>query len=226
MEALFNSVINSSVTVTSFLICSAASIVLGIITALCYTRVSERYTGSFVTTLALLPAIIQVVIMMVNGNIGTGVAVAGAFSLVRFRSLPGTAREIGFIFISLAAGLSLGMGYIAYGVIFTLLLCLTAIILKAVSFGEKASKDKKILTVVIPESLDYTTVFDDEFSTYLKRYALVSVKTTNMGSLFKLKYEIVLSSPHKEKEFIDALRCKNGNLEIMCSTELLNQEIL
>lgn len=226
METLFNSVIDSSVTVSSFLICTAASIISGLIISLCYTKVSDRYTGSFVTTLALLPAIIQVVIMMVNGNIGTGVAVAGAFSLVRFRSIPGTAKEIGFIFISLAAGLSLGMGYIAYGMLFTLILSLTAVILKAVSFGEKAGKGKKLLTVVIPESLDYTSVFDDEFSRYLKKYELRSVKTTNMGSLFKLKYEIVLNSDKKEKEFIDALRCKNGNLEIICSTELLNNEIL
>lgn len=226
METLFNSVIDSSVTVTSFLICTAASIVSGLIISLCYTRVSDRYTGSFVTTLAILPAIIQVVIMMVNGNIGTGVAVAGAFSLVRFRSIPGTAKEIGFIFISLAAGLSLGMGYIAYGVLFTLILCFTAVILKALAFGEKAGRGKKLLTVVIPESLDYTSVFDNEFSEYLKKYELRSVKTTNMGSLFKLKYEIVLNSDKKEKEFIDALRCKNGNLEIICSTELVNNEIL
>ncbi len=226
MEALFNSVIKTDVTVTSFILCTAFSIVSGLLIALCYTRVSSRYTGSFVTTLALLPAIIQVVIMMVNGNIGTGVAVAGAFSLVRFRSIPGTAREIGFIFISLAAGLALGMGYIGYGLVFTVLLCITAIILKAVSFGEKSLRNKKLLTVVVPESLNYNTAFDEELNRYLKKHELVSVKTTNMGSLFKLKYEIVLSSPEKEKEFIDSLRCKNGNLEIICSTELLNQEIL
>lgn len=226
MEALFDSVIKTDVTVTSFMLCTAFSIASGLLIALCYTKVSSRYTGSFVTTLALLPAIIQVVIMMVNGNIGTGVAVAGAFSLVRFRSIPGTAREIGFIFISLATGLALGMGYIAYGLVFTVLLSATALILKAISFGEKGMKNKKLLTIVVPESLNYSTAFDKEFSEYLQKHELINVKTTNMGSLFKLKYEIILSSPEKEKEFIDALRCKNGNLEIICSSELLNQEIL
>lgn len=226
METPFSSIISDSVTINIFIICTVSSLVLGALTALCYMKTSKKYTGSFVTTLAVLPAVIQVIIMMVNGNLGAGVAVAGAFSLVRFRSIPGTAKEIGAIFVALASGLATGMGYIAYAAVFTLTVCLVLILYNLISFGEKAQKGKKILTVVIPEGLDYTNCFDDIFSQYLKSNELVQSKTTNMGSLFKLRYEIVLKDSLKEKEMIDALRCRNGNLEIICSNQILSQEIL
>ncbi len=226
METPFSSIISDSVTINIFIICTVSSLVLGALTALCYMKTSKKYTGSFVTTLAVLPAVIQVIIMMVNGNLGAGVAVAGAFSLVRFRSIPGTAKEIGAIFVALASGLATGMGYIAYAAVFTLTVCLVLILYNLISFGEKAQKGKKILTVVIPEGLDYTNCFDDIFSQYLKSNELVQSKTTNMGSLFKLRYEIVLKDSSKEKEMIDALRCRNGNLEIICSNQILSQEIL
>jgi len=226
MSGIFQSVISLNITILSFLACVLTSIVVGAAIAVSYMKTSKRYTNSFVVTLALLPAVVQVVIMMVNGNLGAGVAVAGAFSLVRFRSIPGTAKEIGFIFIALAAGLSTGMGYIAFAIIFVAIMCLLSIVYDKVGFGGKYVANKKNLTVVIPESLDYTGVFDGVFKKYLAEWELVNVKTTNMGSLFKIKYEIALKDPSKEKEFIDALRCKNGNLEIICSRAEINQEIL
>ena len=226
MSGIFESVNTTSITVLSFFLCMLTSVVIGAAVAVTYMKTSKRYTNSFVVTLALLPAVVQVVIMMVNGNLGAGVAVAGAFSLVRFRSIPGTAKEIGYIFIALAAGLATGMGYIAFAIIFAAIMCLLSIVYNLIGFGGKHETNKKSLTVVIPESLDYTGVFDGVFKKYLTDWELINVKTTNMGSLFKLKYEISFKDASKEKEFIDALRCKNGNLEIICSRSELNQEIL
>ena len=226
MSRIFESVLTLSLTPGAFLLCTIVSILIGAGIAVCYMFTGKRYTGSFVTTLALLPAVVQVVIMMVNGNLGAGVAVAGAFSLVRFRSIPGTAKEIGFIFIALAAGLATGMGYVTFAIIFTLIMCGVNVLYKFLGFGEKGMAGKKSLTIVMPEGLDYNGVFNDVFKKYLVSCELVSVKTTNMGSLFKLKYEIKLKNPKKEKEFIDELRCRNGNLEIICAKEGLNQEIL
>lgn len=226
MSAIFSSVISGDVNITSFLICMGVSIVIGAAIAVTYMKTSRRYTNSFVTTLAILPAVVQVVIMMVNGNIGAGVAVAGAFSLVRFRSIPGTAKEIGYIFIALAAGLATGMGYVAFAVVFAVIMCVVGVIYTLVGFGGKSHHHQKYLTVVIPESLDYTEVFNDVFEKYLSKQELIKVKTTNMGSLFKLSYDITLKDPKKEKEFIDGLRTRNGNLEIMCTRADLSQEIL
>lgn len=226
MSAIFSSVITLNITLFSFMICILTSIAIGALVAFTYMKTSKRYTSSFVTTLAMLPAVVQVVIMMVNGNLGAGVAVAGAFSLVRFRSIPGTAKEIGYIFIALAAGLSTGMGYIAFAIIFAVMMCALGFIYTKLGFGGIHHGHKKNLTIVIPESLDYTGVFNDVFKIYLSSCELVNVKTTNMGSLFKLKYEVSFKDPKKEKEFIDELRTRNGNLEIICSRAELNQEIL
>lgn len=226
MSGIFQSVISLEINIISFLSCMLASVLIGAAIAITYMKTSKRYTNSFVVTLALLPAVVQVVIMMVNGNLGAGVAVAGAFSLVRFRSIPGTAKEIGFIFISLAAGLSTGMGYIAFAVVFAVIMCLMSVLYQLIGFGGKDVPNKKILTVVIPENLDYTGVFDPVFKKHLSSCELINVKTTNMGSLFKLRYEITFKSPDKEKEFIDELRCRNGNLEIICARAEQSPEIL
>ncbi|MDD6145827.1 MAG: DUF4956 domain-containing protein [Oscillospiraceae bacterium] len=226
LSQIFESVIPSSLTPGSFAVCTLVSLLLGAVIALCYMKTGTRYTGSFVTTLAMLTTVVQIVIMMVNGNLGAGVAVAGAFSLVRFRSIPGTAREIGFIFVALACGLATGMGYVAFAVVFALIMCIISVIYKVVGFGERNAAGKKTLTVVVPENLDYTDIFNDIFETYLSFSDLISVKTTNMGSLFKLKYEIRLKDPKTEKQFIDALRCRNGNLEIICARDIYSQAIL
>lgn len=154
------------------------------------------------------------VIMMVNGNIGAGVAVAGAFSLVRFRSAPGTAKEISAIFAAMCTGLTIGMGYILFAIIFAIIACAFTLVLDISNFGE-VKDATKTLTITIPESLNYTDVFDDIFKTYTNSVELISAKTTNMGSLFKLTYEVSMKDTSKEKEFIDDLRCRNGNLDIL-----------
>lgn len=195
-----------------FLLCIGVALGLGILIAVLYMY-KTKYSKSFVVTLAILPSIVAVIIMMVNGDLGAGVAVAGAFSLVRFRSVPGTAKEIGAIFLAMGTGLAIGMGYLGYAVIFVMIVNLVNILLNASPFGNP-NTNVKLLTITIPESLDYSDIFDDLFETYTSQVNLNIVKTTNMGSLFKLTYEVVLIDVSKEKAFIDELRCRNGNLEI------------
>lgn len=215
MESIFTESVNGSVTPGSFFLCLGTALVLGGVIAGCY-MFRNTYTKSFVVTLVLLPAIVQLIIMLVNGNIGAGIAVMGAFSLVRFRSAQGTAREIGSIFLAMAVGLALGMGFVGVAVIFTILMGLVSVLLTLMKFGER-KQEELLLRITIPESLDYTQVFDEIFQTYTKSWKLLQVKTTNMGSLFKLEYRIELKDPAQEKKMLDELRCRNGNLEILCS---------
>jgi len=196
------------------LVYTGAGLLLGLVIALFYMYKSS-YNKQFVVTLTLLPAIVGAVISIVNGNVGTGIAVMGAFSLVRFRSIPGTAKEIGFIFFSMAVGLATGMGYVLYAAVFTVLIGLVSLLLSASGFGEPR-RPRKQLRVTIPESLDYTGLFDDLFAEFTATHKLKRVRTTNMGSLFQLSYEIVLKDEAREKEMIDQFRCRNGNLDIVC----------
>lgn len=227
MDGLFNGLFSSGLTqtinVVDFITCVGFSLVLGLIMAMAY-RYKTLCSRSFLTTLAVLPSVVCVVIMMVNGNIGTGVAVAGAFSLVRFRSAPGSAKEIGAIFLAMGAGLICGMGYLMYALLFTILLCAITMLYARVNFGVRHNGSvERVMRVTIPENLNYTEVFNDIFDTYTTYHKLSKVKTTDMGSLFKLTYELTLKNANKEKEFIDELRTRNGNLEIMISEQLPGQ---
>ena len=214
----------ASVTGLQFMECTLASIVLGVFCSLIYMYRS-RYHKNFVVTLALMPLIVQLVIMLVNGNLGAGVAVMGAFSLVRFRSIPGTAKDIGSIFCAMAVGLATGMGYLAAALIFLLCFSVVNVILNVSRFGE-GNQGEKQLKITIPENLDYMGIFDDLFEKYTKEYHLTQVKTTNMGSLFELTYSINLKSGQEEKKFIDDIRCRNGNLKIVCGLNPENQEMI
>lgn len=200
-----------------YIICIVSAVIMGVILSYAI-QFRSSISKSFAVTLALLPSVVTVVIMMVNGSIGTGIAVAGAFSLVRFRSVPGTAKEITGVFIAMAIGLACGMGNILYGAIFTAITIISLLILENTSFGEaKDESGLKVLKVTIPEDLDYTEIFVDLFEQYTERCKLTMVKTINLGSMFRLSYELVLKDPYEEKEFIDQLRVRNGNLEITCS---------
>lgn len=214
----------ASVTGLQFMECTLASIVLGVFCSLIYMYRS-RYHKNFVVTLALMPLIVQLVIMLVNGNLGAGVAVMGAFSLVRFRSIPGTAKDIGSIFCAMAVGLATGMGYLAAALVFLLCFSVVNVILNVSRFGE-GNQGEKQLKITIPENLDYMGIFDDLFEKYTKEYRLTQVKTTNMGSLFELTYSINLKSGQEEKKFIDDIRCRNGNLKIVCGLNPENQEMI
>ena len=218
-RGLFDAETANVIAVSDFMICIVCSLIIGFVIAAMYMYKST-YSKSFIVTLAMLPAVVCVVIMMVNGNIGAGVAVAGAFSLVRFRSVPGTAKEIGVLFMAMGAGLIMGMGYIAYAFLFVIIRGLVNMLYAQLDFGAKKQKAlHKTLRITIPEDLDYTDVFDDIFDRYTEKSELVNVKTTNMGSLFKLTYNLTFKTENTEKAFIDEIRCRNGNLEITISNQ-------
>jgi len=220
-KGLFDTALTDVIGVTDFLLCLGFSLLLA-----CLSAFDELAYSSFYPL--ILPegmeekgyTVVCVVIMMVNGNVGTGVAVAGAFSLVRFRSVPGTAKEIGVLFLAMGVGLIAGMGYLAFAALFTVIMCAVFMLYNRLDFGAKKNAQAyKTLTITIPEELDYAGVFDEIFAQYTVSYELMTVKTTNMGSLFRLTYHIVLRDPAGEKEMIDKLRCRNGNLEIIVSRQ-------
>ena len=214
-SALYSS--NRALTLSGFLIIIFSSLVLGLAFALLY-RKTEACTRSFAFTLAMLPAVVATVILMVNGSIGAGVAVAGTFSLVRFRSAQGSAKEILSVFISMAIGLACGMGYPLLAVLFTLILCLVFLLFSGVLFSESGDADlERSLQITVPEDLEYADMFDDIFRRFTKKAKLVRVKTTNLGSLNRLTYDVILLRNGEEKAMIDELRCRNGNLEINLS---------
>ncbi|MGN1422155.1 MAG: DUF4956 domain-containing protein [Oscillospiraceae bacterium] len=214
---MFTSIIDATtgLTAQSALICTLASIVLGAAAAGLFRLNNPRGSKNLTAALAVLPALVQAVIMLVSGSVGAGIAVMGAFNLVRFRSAPGSARDICFIFYAMAIGLATGMGYIGFAVLTAVLV---GIVLAVLSFlpAFRRNGTLKQLRVLIPEDMDYTGCFDDIFAEYLVSHKLTLAKTTNMGTLFDLRYEIVMKDPSKEKEMIDKIRTRNGNLMVSC----------
>ena len=217
-KGIFDSETMQTISVGDFLLCLGVSLVLGIVLAAAYMWKNE-HTKSFLMTIALLPAVVCVVIMMVNGNIGAGVAVAGAFSLVRFRSAPGSAKEIVTIFLAMGAGLIAGMGYLGFAALFTVIMSLMFMLCNLLAGNVQSDAVHKTIKITIPEDLDYTGVFDDIFERYTRKNELVKVKTTNMGSMFRLTYNVTLRDAAMEKQMLDELRIRNGNLEIMVSRQ-------
>ena len=214
---MFDSVIGVRMDLVSFLVCELSAMALGLLAAFVFTR-REHHSGAYAQTLALLPPVVALVIMMVNGNIGAGLAVAGTFALVRFRSAPGTAKEITAIFFTVAIGLACGMGYVGYAAVFFLLVSACALLLDQVHFGQPANRHRQ-LKITIPENLDYDGIFDDIFEKYTTDHELQKVKTTNMGTLYELSYNIHIKGGDVSKAFMDELRCRNGNLNIVCGRE-------
>ena len=207
-----------------FLLCCLASIVLGAAVAAIY-MFRHTYSKNFVVTLALLPLIVQMVITLVNGNLGAGIAVMGVFNLVRFRSIPGSAKDIGSVFLAMAIGLATGMGFIALAALFTVIVAVVNVGYVLSPFG-KQKEPEKTLKITIPEDLEYDGVFDDVLGRYADEHELVEVQTTNMGSLFQLEYAVRMKEPGLEKRMIDELRCRNGNLKIVCGRAAASKDVL
>lgn len=215
---MLNSILNgttSSINLLSILICIGCSIFLGVIIAFAY-RMTSKYSKNFLITLSMLPLLVEAVIIMVNGNLGTSVAILGAFGLVKFRSLPGTSKEILCVFFAMTVGLACGMGHIFYASMITFIGCLLIVFFSKVNIFEMNGVVKE-LRILMPEDLDYTDVFDDIFKKYTSKVELEKVKTTNMGSLFDLRYRVTMKPKVNEKKFIDDLRVRNGNLKIVLS---------
>ena len=214
----------AGVSTVDFLLCCLASIVLGAAVALIY-MFRHTYSKNFVVTLALLPLIVQMVITLVNGNLGAGIAVMGVFNLVRFRSIPGSAKDIGSVFLAMAIGLATGMGFIWLAVIFTVIVAVVNVAYVASPFGRQ-KEPEKTLRITIPDDLEYDGVFDEALVRYTDEHELTEVQTTNMGSLFLLEYAIRLKEPGLEKRMIDDLRCLNGNLKITCGRAPAGRDVL
>ena len=211
---MFDSIYSSSVTASEFFTMAGVAILSGLLFAWLMSR-RVRSTKRFFVVAAMIPFTVGAVITFVNGNIGAGVAIGGAFSLIRFRSAQGTADEIAAILIAMGAGIAFGMGYLAYGVIILLALAVLYVLFASLHlFDSKPMREERLLKVTVPESLEYTDMFDEPFARYLKSAERLGVKTTGMGSMFRLTFLVRMKDPKEEKRFIDELRTRNGNLEI------------
>ena len=214
----------AGVSTVDFLLCCAASIVLGAAVAAIY-MFRHTYSKNFVVTLALLPLIVQMVITLVNGNLGAGIAVMGVFNLVRFRSIPGSAKDIGNVFLAMAIGLATGMGFIALAVLFTVIVGIVNVVYVLTPFGRQKAPEK-MLKITLPEDLEYDGVFDGVLARYTDEHELVEVQTTNMGSLFLLEYAVRMKEPGAEKRMIDEVRCLNGNLKVVLGRAAASKDVL
>lgn len=216
--------VSEGLSIINGVLCTGAAIVIGLWIAFIYSRL-EATTKNFTMTLAMLPALVQFTIMMVNGNLGTGVAVVGAFSLVRFRSLPGSSREISFIFFAMSIGLAIGMGFVTFAAFMSVIVSLLTLLLPHIPFTKEIQNYKE-LKIVIPEDLDYTEVFDDIFSMYTRKAELIRVKTIQLGTMMETLYHVELKDLRQEKEMIDEIRCRNGNLSVIVAKRQVIQDEL
>ncbi len=219
---MFSSIIDGSITLMSFLEIIIISMVCGLISSKVYQK-SGSFTKNFIITLSVLPVLVSMVILMVNGNLGTGIAVMGSFSLIRFRSVPGTSREILGVFFSMVIGLACGTGYVYLAGILTLIVCLYILVLTKSNFITES--EEKILNILIPEDLDYSNIFNDILNKYTSSYKLIKTKTTNMGSMYELTYKVKINDDTKEKEFLDEIRVRNGNLKVSISSNMLEESL-
>lgn len=220
---MFNSILNSNLNAVTFIICVVTAIVLGFVVALMHKKTTKA-NSTFVSALVILPVLVSVVIILINGNLGTGVAIAGAFSLIRFRTIPANAKEIVHVFLAMAIGLAVGTGYIAFAALFTVVACLLSYMLYRFNFGEE--KGNYILKISVPEDIEYNGMFDDIFKKYLNKFSTYQVKTTNMGSIYEITYQINMKDKNQSKELIDELRIRNGNLKISLLDDSFNKGAL
>ncbi len=223
---MFNTIFNSTATgldITTALICAGVALGLGIVVAITHMLTSQT-SKNFLITLAVLPLLVMAVMIMINGNLGTSIAILGAFSLIRFRSIQGHAKELLSIFFAMMIGLACGMGHVLFGAVITVIAVIAIIFFSFTKILEP-NKNQRVLKIVIPEDLDYEEVFDEIFKKYTKKAELVRMKTMNMGSLYKLTYNVVMKHGVKEKAFLDEIRVKNCNLKVLLSQPCLEEEI-
>lgn len=224
LSALTTATSSGSITTQTAFAYVLLSGLLGVFIALTYMKTTDRFSTNFARTLVVLPMLVSVIIIMVNGNLGTSVAILGSFGLIRFRSMQGTSKDISYIFFTMVIGLCTSMGYLGFSVAITAFVCLVYWVLYISKFGEKKGVFKD-LRITIPENLDYAHIFDDLFEVYTSSHSLYKVKTTNMGSLYELSYRIREIEEEKEKEFLDAIRTRNGNLTVVCGQVAMAEEL-
>lgn len=223
---MFNSIFDSTTTglsITTGLTCAGVALVLGIVIAITHMKTSQTTKG-FLTTLATLPLLVMAVMIMINGNLGTSIAILGAFSLIRFRSIQGQAKDLLSVFFAMMIGLACGMGHILFAVVITAIAVVAILFFSYTNFLEP-NKKQRVLKIVIPEDLDYEEVFDEIFQKYTSQAKLIRMKTMNMGSLYKLTYDVTMKNGVKEKDFLDEIRVKNCNLKVLLSHPCMEEEI-
>ena len=215
LDTLFSSAVGDTLTLANTLVIIAASLALGMLISVTYmhTHKDHGYSSGFVVTLIMLPSIIAIIILLVGNNVARAFSLAGAFSLIRFRSAPGDPKDIAYVFFTLGVGLACGMGYLGYAAVFAVILCLVMAVLSAVRFGAKQG-GYMTLKITIPETLNIQGAFDDILEHYTSTCTLHRVKSTDFGTLFELNYRVVLRPAVDMKEFLDAVRCRNGNLTV------------
>ncbi|MBC3796999.1 DUF4956 domain-containing protein [Acetobacterium tundrae] len=225
-KILFASALTDTLSVGSTLKIIFTSLIMGLFISIVYikTQGKDGYSPGFTITLIMLPAIIAIIILLVGNNIARAFSLAGAFSLIRFRSAPGDPIDISYVFFTLAVGLACGMGYIAYGVLFAIILCIVMVILSTTKYAKPKTRNMQ-LKITIPEDLDYQDCFDDILLQYTQSYKVQRVKTCDFGALFEIVYTLCLKEDINQKEFIDKLRCRNGNLSIVLNTEINNEKV-
>lgn len=221
MDFIFTSAVADTLSISSTLAVILSAILLGLVISRVYilTHKREGYSPSFSITLIMLPAIISIIILLVGNNVARAFSLAGAFSLIRFRSAPGDPKDIAYVFFTLGTGLACGMGYIGYAAVFVIIMCIVMVVLTFINYGT-AKNSLMQLKITIPEDVDYQGLFDEIFDEYTKNYALQKVKTTDFGALFELLYTLTLKENADQKKFIDRLRCRNGNLNIILTTKV------
>lgn len=223
---MFNSIFDTTATglsITAGLICAGVALLLGIIIAITHMKTSQTTKG-FLTTLATLPLLVMAVMIMINGNLGTSIAILGAFSLIRFRSIQGKAKDLLSVFFAMMVGLACGMGHVLFAAVITAIAVVAILFFSYTHFLEP-NKKQRILKIVVPEDLDYEEAFDDVFKKYTSRHELIKMKTMNMGSLYKLTYDVIMKNGIKEKDFLDEIRVKNCNLKVLLSHPCAEEEI-
>lgn len=227
LDAILTNTVAESLTLGSTLLILLSSLVLGLGISLVYmkTHKKEEYSASFTIALIMLPAIIAMIILLVGNNVARAFSIAGAFSLIRFRSAPADSKDIAYVFFTLGVGLACGMGYIGYAALFALIICCVMVILTKLNFGKTCLNPMR-LKIVLPEDMDYQGVFDDVLKEYTTDCKLIKIKTTEFGSLFEITYDITLKNMADTKSFIDKLRCKNGNLNVVLSMRETSERAL
>ena len=219
IESIFNSTTAATISVENFIICIGVGIILGAIISATH-KLTTKTTPNFVITLTILPVLVLVVILLVNGNLGTSLAVAGTFGLIKFRSMQGNSKEIVSVFWAMAVGLALGMGFVTLAILITIIVSIMMFVLS--KFTNIAAGERK-LKIVIPENLDYEEVFDDVLKAFTSKCEMMKVKTTNMGSMYELQYRVVLNKGVKEKDFLDEIRVRNGNMLVMLERQEISE---
>lgn len=223
---MFNSIFDTSasgLSITTGLICAGVALALGMVIAITHMKTSQTTKG-FLVTLATLPLLVMAVMIMINGNLGTSIAILGAFSLIRFRSIQGHAKDLLSVFFAMMVGLACGMGHVLFAVVITVIAVIAIVFFSYTTFLEP-NRRQRVLKIVIPEDLDYEEVFDEIFAKYTSRVDLTQTKTMNMGSLYKLTYNVTLKSDIKEKDFLDEIRVKNCNLKVLLSHPCMEDEV-